>query len=345
MSRPTPVRDGFSAIGRLLSVYFAELAWRWSVGGAALGLGWLALYEYSQTLFVSRADLLLLSTRHPVLVGRALADIFRGSAPRLVAAAIILFFALAAFWSVAAALGRRETLRALLTRVAPNAVLSLRLRPLLGLNFLRVALLLTALVSFLGAAILAGFLSSAKAPHPGLVFLAFLPLAGFVWVVWSVLNWFLSLAALFVVRDGCSTFPALSAAVDFCRRRAGTVAAASFWFGLFHLIAFGAGTTLAMYPLSLASLLPGRATLLLLALVTLVYFAVADFLYVTRLAAYVAAVEWDRRPPEPALKPDPRSPTLRWEDDEPGFAQPALPAPSPEQDPPASFPGELLPQS
>jgi hypothetical protein len=337
VSRPTPVRDGFGAIGRQLSVYFAEIAWRWSFGGAALGLGWLALYEYSQTLFVSRADLLLLSTRHPVLVGRALADIFRGSGPRLVAVAIILPIALAVFWSMAAALGRRESLRALLARTAPEVVPSLRLRPLLGLSFLRVTLLLALLASLLGAGILAGFLSSAKAPHPGLVFLAFLPLAGFVALTWAILNWFLSLAALFVVRDGCATFSALSAAVDFCRRRTGMVAAASFWFGLFHLIAFGAGSTLAMYPLSLASLVPGRVTLLLLALVTLVYFAVVDFLYIARLAAYIAAVEWDRRPPEPApAGPAPAEPAPGWGDDEPLFALP----------PPSSFPGgEMLPQS
>ena len=64
-----------------------------------------------------------------------------------------------------------------------------------------------------------------------------------------------------------------------------------------HLVAFVIGMTVVAYPLALASLIPPGITLLLMGLVVLAYFAVADYLYLARLAAYLAVVEWDRSSP------------------------------------------------
>jgi hypothetical protein len=352
MTKPTPIRDGFSAAWRQPSIFFAELSWRWSFGAAALLLAFLALYEYLHTLYVSRGDLLLLRTNHPVLVSQALAHIFRGSGPRLVAATLVLVITLSLLWIIVAALGRAAVLRALLDRLAPDVAPAPRpFKPLLGLHFLRVALALAALVSVFGATILAGFLTSPKTPRPGLVFLAFLALAGCVLLAWSTVNWYLSLGALFAVRDGKDTFAALDAATDLCRRRSGTVSAVSFGFGILHLVAFFIGTTIVAFPLSLANLLPPSFTFALVAIVTLVYFALADWFYLARLAAYVSVVEWDRRPPEPEPEPQPMPPpTTRFEDDEPLFAiggREAAPEEPPSgSTPPLAFPGaEPLPQS
>jgi len=45
---------------------------------------------------------------------------------------------------------------------------------------------------------------------------------------------------------------------------------------------------------------PPGVTLILMGLVVLAYCAVADYLYVARLAGYLAVAEWDRSPlPEP----------------------------------------------
>ncbi len=351
MPKPTPIRDGFSAVWRQPSLFLAEIAWRWSFGGAVLSLSLLALYEYLQTVYVTRGDLLLLRTHYPALVAQALAHIFRGSGPRLVAATLVLVSAFALLWIVLGAIGRAAVLRALLARLAPDVTPEARpLKPLMGLNFLRVAVTLSAVVGVLGATILAGFLSSPKTPRPGLVFLAFLALAGAVFLAWSTVNWYLSLGALFAVRDGQDTFAALGMATDLCRRHSGTVAGISFGFGLMHLVAFVIGTTVVAYPLSLASLLPAGFTLTLVALVTLIYFAVADWFYLARLASYVSLVEWDRRPPEPEPEPQPEPPSApRLEDDEPLFAIPgyaATPETPLEPEPPLAFPGAgPLPQN
>ena len=324
MPRPTPVRDGFSAVWHQPSFYFAELAWRWSWGGAALFLGGLAFFEYLHTLPVTRLDLLLLRTGQPALAGQALAHIFHGSGARLVMATILMGLPLVALWVVLASMGRMVTLRGLLERFVPDKDISSRapmrpMRAMVALNFLRAALALAGVAALLGGMILAGFISTPKHPRPGLAFLAFLPLLALIWMLWSSVNWFLSLAATFVARDGQPAFAALSSAVDLCRRQACPIAAASFWFWLMHVVAFVAATTAVMFPLSLASLVPGKVTLILVGALTLAYFALVDYFYTARLAGYVALAEWDRNPP-PEPPPVVAASVQRFDDDEPLFA-------------------------
>jgi len=300
---PTPVRDGFRAIWRQPSVFFAEISWRWSWGGAALLLAGLALFEYLHTLIVTPTDLMLLKLKHPLAISRALADIFHGSGPRVVRTAIVLIPALALLWAMLGAVGRFVTLRALIARAMPDwRAEPGSIRALVGVHALRVALALAGFVSLLGAAVVASFVSTPKTPHAGLVLLIFVPLVILISMVWSSVNWFLSVAAVFVVRDGEDTFGSIAEAVDFCRRCGGKISAVGFWFGAMHLVAFVIGTTVVMYPLAIASLVPPAVTLVLMAAITLAYFAVADWLYVARLAGYLAVVEWDRTPlPEPEV--------------------------------------------
>jgi hypothetical protein len=306
MPSPTPIRDGFSTVWRQPSIFLAELSWRWSWGGAALLLFGLALFEYLQTLIVTPTDLILLRLKHPLAVSRALADIFQGSRPRVVRAAILLIPALALLWALLGALGRFATLRAIIARATPaRATPTIEpaphpIRAIFGLNFLRIALAFAGLVSLLGSAIVSSFVSTPKAAHLGLAFLLFIPLAILIATVWSSVNWFLSIAAVFAVRDGENTFGSIAAAVEFCRRCAGKTSSVGFWFGVMHLVVFVIGTTVVMYPLAVASLVPASITLILMGLVTLAYFAVADYLYLARLAGYVAVVEWDRSPDKDA---------------------------------------------
>ena len=327
MSSPTPVRDGFRTIWRQPSIFFAELSWRWSWGGAALILTALALFEYSQTLIVTKTDLLLLRLRHPLAVSRALADIFHGGGPRVVRAAIVLIPALAILWTLLGAVGRFGTLRAIVLRFVPELESKKgSIRALIGLHALRVALALAGLVSLLGAALVASFVSTPKTPHAGLAFLIFVPLVVLVSMVWSSVNWFLSVAAVFVVRDVVrdaeDTFGAIAATVDFCRRNTGKISSIGFWFGLMHFVIFIIGMTVVMYPLAIVTLVPASVTLALMASVILAYLALADWLYVARLAGYVALLEWSRSPAalaEAAASNLPAPPPIR-------FARPLSPA-------------------
>jgi hypothetical protein len=335
MPSPTPVRDGFRTLWGQPSIFLAEISWRWSWGGAALLLFALALFEYLHTLTVTPTDLMLLRLRHPLAVSRALLDIFQGSGPRVVRTAILLIPALALLWTLLGALGRFATLRALIAPGATDLKPTPRsLRALLGLNFLRVALALAALVSLLASGLVASFVSTPRAPHVGMAFLLFLPLAILMVTLWSTVNWFLSMAAVFVVRDGEDTFGSIAAAVECFRRCAGKISSTGFWFGAMRLVVFVIGTTVVMYPLSMASFLPPSVTLVLMGLVALAYCAVADFFYLARLAGYVSIVEWDHSPGRDAetaiplaQNPPPPAPThlpdvniSSGDDDEPLFS-------------------------
>jgi len=82
-----------------------------------------------------------------------------------------------------------------------------------------------------------------------------------------------------------------------------SVTAATTWFGLAHGLAFMAATSVVAVPLAFAGVLPAAVVLGGLLLVTLLYFAVADFLYIGRLSAYVSMMEVPEAP-KPELPAD-----------------------------------------
>jgi hypothetical protein len=300
MPRVSPTLEGFRASFRRPSITLAEIAWRWTVGAVSSALVFFWLIEFLDTLPVSRGDVTLLSTRQPLLVGRAIAHILHGSLNRAVLAGMLAALALLLLWIIAASVGRAATLRALLGNFRESSNVSLEaddpitlrlLRSLAGLNFLRAALTLSALLALLGAAILVNFASSDANPHPALVFVLFLPLAVLICTAWPALNWLLSLACIFAVRDGEDSLGALSGAVTFFRERSGPIFAVGTWTGLAHLVAFSIATTVVSLPLALIRVAPARLVFLGVILVTLAYFAIVDWLYMARLAGYVFIAE------------------------------------------------------
>jgi hypothetical protein len=315
MPRISPTLEGFRAAFRQPSLTLAEIAWRWTVGAVTWALLLFSLIEYLDTLPVTKGDAALLSTRQPLLVGRAIAHILRGSLNRVALAALFAAVALSSLWIVAASVGRAATVRALLdyfrkdvaSNVSTEAYKAIEPRPwgsLIGLHFLRAALAMAAILAFAGAAILVGFASPKANPQPGLVFILFLPLAGLICIVWSALNWVLSLAGIFAVRDDEDALDALSAAVAFSRERRGAVSAVSAWSGMAHLTALAGAFSLASLLLAFIHIAPVRLVIAGVILFALAYFAVADWLYMARLAGYVCIAEMpDARPP---LAPTPR---------------------------------------
>jgi len=299
MKSSSPTLEGFRVILRRPSFGLAEITWRWSFGVACCALLAFSFFEYLRTLAVTRGDLLLLRSRQPVLISHAIAHIFGGSGFRVVQTIIVLATSLAIGWIVVASLARAATIEALLGYFSePENLPAVSRRPgtsrlpsLFGLNFFRVAATLAATIGCFAALLLGGAVSPVGNPSPGSAFLVFLSVILLVWLVWSVMNWFLSLAAVFVVAEGRDTFGAIGSAVALCRNRAGSVLAAGTWFGLAHIAAFVLATSVVAFPLGLAGVLPAGIVLGGVILVTLIYLAIADYLYIGRLAAYVAILE------------------------------------------------------
>jgi hypothetical protein len=302
MSATSPTIEGFRVAFRRPSLTLAEIAWRWVPGFSAAALWLFYFIEYFNTLPVTHADLVLLSTRQPALIARAIGHVFHGSLNRAVLAAWVLAVGLSLLWSIAASLGRLATVGALLAYFqSTNADnLSTRtdsvgkprpIRALIQLNFLRLALVLAMLLSVGGAAILSSLLSTDSQPRPGLAFVLFVLLTAGICIAGWALNWWLSLAAVFVVRDGEDALGAFSRAVSFFRDRTAAVIAVSTWTGLAHCVAFSLAATAASVPLALIQVAPWRLVIAGIALVTLAYFAVVDWLYMARLAGYVCLTE------------------------------------------------------
>jgi hypothetical protein len=301
MFRVSPTAQAFRAAFKNPLLATAETLWRWSVGAAAAAVLLFGFVEYFSSLPVSRAELLFLRTKHPYLVSQAVAHILKGSLNRAVAAALLAALLLTLLWMIACALGRATTVRSLLAYFRENAPgsVSNTERPdgftnfiaLVRINFLRVTAIMAALIAMAGAAILAGIALPGSDPQPGLAFLAFLVLAAIILLMWWVLDWILSLASIFAVRDGEDALGSISAAVSFCRAHLAAVFAVSFWTGLAHLVAFVGATMVVSMPLGLAGALPWRLVALSVILITLGYFAVADWLYVVRLAGYICIAE------------------------------------------------------
>jgi hypothetical protein len=329
MSRISPTLEGFRAVFRRPLLTLAEITWRWAVGAAATALFFFGLFEYLSSLPVSRGEMLFLRSHQPYLVAKAILHILRGSLSRAVLSLLVATLLITLVWTVAGSLGRIATLRAMLeyfrSRLAHGlSAQNVRLEgtaatgatdqghlfsPLLFLHFLRAVLLLAAVLGFGGAIVLAGLVSPDAHPHPGLAFLAFVPIAGLVCVFWSALNWVLSLAAVFVVRDGDDWLAAIAAAMALFRRRKGAILAVSSWVGVAHLVAFIAATTVVSMPLGFIPLVPWRLAVLAMIFITLVYFAVADWLYMARLAGYVCITEMTDEMFAPLPPPIPVAPT------------------------------------
>jgi hypothetical protein len=305
MKRRSPTLEGFQVLFRWPALGLAEIAWRWSFSLAVVASLVFCAVQYLGTLPVTSAELFLLRTRHPALIAQALSRMFRGSAPRAVAAGIVLTVALTLGWIVLASVGRAASLRALFeyfrgkdASIEPSGVGSpsprsgaSRLAPLMGLNSLRAAVALATVVGTVGALVLAAASSSETDPSPGRALLIFYVLATLVGLAGMELNWLLSLAAVFAVGEGKHTFAALAAAVNLCRTQFGRLTSVGTAFGLVHVLVFVVASSVAGLPLGFAGVLPGSAVAGGLLAVTMLYFAIVDFLYAGRLASYVCIVE------------------------------------------------------
>jgi hypothetical protein len=317
MSRVSYTAEGFRAAFRRPSLTFAEVSWRWAVGATAAALWVFALLEYLDSLPVTDGQLLLLRTKQAFLVGPVIAHILRGSLSRAVPAGLFASLALCGFWIAASSIGRAVAVGDLLDyfadrgkvagTISREAFSRRPIRALVALNFLRAALALAAIFAFLGAAIVASFVSPASDPQPALGLVAFLPLAGLVGWAWWALNWLLSLASVFAARDGEDAIAAVSAAMALCRQRGGAVFAVSTWTGIAHVAIFAGAAIVVSVPLGMVAVVPWRLVVGGIVLVTLAYFVVADWLYVARLAGYVSILELPEILISPAPLPATRS--------------------------------------
>jgi hypothetical protein len=206
-------------------------------------------------------------------------------------------------WMAAASLGRWASLRTLLA--APRG----RFGTVFGLHFLRAAGALAAWIGYLGALLAAGLVASRDTQdHPGLFLLVFFVLTAVVGFFHGRLRWYLFLANILAVRDGCDAFAAIAAAFDAYRRKRARFLGLAAAMGAIRLGLLIAVSVVSLGPVAVLPESAWKPLLLLLVLITLAYFVVADFLFVVRLAAYIEILRDDPEPEVVAASTGPVEP-------------------------------------
>lgn len=314
MNSFSPIAAGFRVIFRRPAIALAEIAWRWSFAAAAFVLGATFLIEYLESLPVTPLERLLLASHQPVFISRALHRIFEGSRLRMTEAGIVLFVGLALGWIAVASLGRFAILDSLVEEfgIAPARARRGACASLVALNTLRFVVLLAAVIAAAGAALVAssGWAASNLRPAEAARLSGLLLFS--VAVSWIALNWLLSVAAIFPVAEQGTAFDGIASVLRLLEGRTGPLVLIGLLFGVLHVGLFLAATAIGISILVAAHPLAARVVVFLELVVIAAYSAVADFLYVSRLAAYIGLLRQEdvatsEKSPADGFGPDTRS--------------------------------------
>ena len=297
MSRPpNPITQGLSAVIRDPAILLVEILWRWS-------------FALLACLLVVGVGLTLLGPLH---MGRAWDSAWQSRDPQkmaqLIVAVVLLLgvkvimiatlgvpLAIALIWGILSVLGRFVTvkrLRAGLTSLGFGSIFALQLLRGFVAWFSFVLLL---------AAMIGEMLIATHGPKPDLLlyYLMMLPSVILISAFWLTVNWYLSLAAIFG-REDQSFRGALRQARQTIRQQRSDFAGTGFVFLLFRIVVLLIATAICGLTSGMVGSSP-QGYFVLLMIVSLAYLAVADFLYMARMAAYLALAAAHVDPAGPKL--------------------------------------------
>jgi hypothetical protein len=297
MSRPpNPITQGLRIVTRDPAIFLVEILWRWSFAVLAC-------------LLVVAIGLMLLGPLH---IGNHWDTAWRSRDPQrmsqvvlavllllgvkvIMTVAIAVPLAIALLWGILSALGRFVTVKRLRAGLT-----SVRFRSILALQFLR-GLVGWFSCILLFAATFGEALIASRGPKPDLLlyYLMMLPSVILISAFWLTLNWYLSLAAIFG-REEQSFRGAFRQARYAVRLQRSDFAGTGFVFILFRTVALLIATAICGLTSGMAGSSP-QGYFVLLMIVSLAYFAVADFLYMARMAAYLALAAAHVDPAGPKL--------------------------------------------
>ena len=271
--------EGIREIGRDPALLLIEIGWRWSFGAIALLIAGFSLFLVLDSISVDPRRLQALAALNPLQLAQTLADSFASASAVLWRVTLSVGLVLTAIWVLFSALGRYATL----TRSALTPGASLQV--CLIVSLLRAAVTLASIAAWFVAGLFAAMVGSATArtsmPNLGVMSiflsLAFLVLVG----VWSTFNWFLSLLPL---RAEPTWTQAFLSTVTFIRLQRDQLLEISIVSGILR-----GGFFLIAVLLSVAAgsvITNGRVLFADLLAISLLYFLIADFLYLARFIAF-----------------------------------------------------------
>jgi hypothetical protein len=284
VATPTPTRDGWRAITQTPSLILCEIAWRWTFGVALWAvLAYIALTSLGQVR-ITDTEIKLIRALDPYASSYVLLRVLNAIVPVVVQVFLYTLPALVVLWIAAATVGRAATLKALLGECARKV----RWSALVGVNLLRVAVLFAAVLAFAGTSILIGRMFRSEPELLGVAILLGLGVNLLILSAWSLLNWFLSLAPIFVMRDGAGTFGAFGSSLDLFRERSGAYMGAAIVLGLVRLVLITVVSVLSVVPLGMIGTSPTMAVIVAGVTLAVIYWALTDAVQIWRIAAYVS---------------------------------------------------------
>jgi hypothetical protein len=281
------LREGFREVFRDPALLLIELGWRWAFGIVAIfACVTLALIGTTGVRADPRA-LESMSRMNPWELAQAIATALAtavGAVLRISLAAILF---LSVCWTILSALGRRATL--LRPALAPGA----DLRGCFGIGALRTAVTLAALLAWIVAGfavgIAAAFTSSTTVQNFWLIASILIPVFLLLAVVWSAANWYLSLAPLF---PGDRWTESIADARKFVQAHRDEILEISIALGAMRVVVLIAALTLSFAISAVVTNL--RVVVADLVAISLLYFLIADFLNIAKLAAFARLRDAER---------------------------------------------------
>jgi len=269
----------------------AEITWRWIFGIALWAILYYSFREYFASVEISSAEYNLLRSLEPytwiAISARVVVAILTG----LQVIGPIIVPAIAILWVALATIGRAATVRALASAEPSTNWVSTTM-----LHLIRAVLVLVSVLAFFGCGILINGLVGDPSKSFGPTFLlASISLLAIA-VLWSVVNWFVSFAAIFTVRDHAGLFRSFREVADLYNGCSDSLYSSAFWFGLLRTVAIAIATILSLIPIARLGAVHPRVAIVFVVVISLGYFAIADGLNLWRLATYISLSE-----PEPVV--------------------------------------------
>jgi hypothetical protein len=281
MQPPNPIMQGLRSVWRDPATFLLEILWRWSFGIVALFIIFFAMAALLQPLHVTDKLLSAFRAQDAKTLGIIALSVVLRFGTTLAIALIGLALGLVLLWSFFAAPVRRIVVRRL------SSVSPLGFGAMLAVKWARAMVFFFA-VLLLMAAIIGGLYAATRGQQPDLFrfYMVCAPSTVLVLALWLVLNWQLSMAAIFG-RQGEGFRAALRAVRHTVRRQRSDFAGTAFIFLLLRLLALLAAVAVIGLTSSMMTTAPESYAALVVA-VALIYFVISDFLYVARIASYLA---------------------------------------------------------
>jgi hypothetical protein len=271
------LREGFREVLRDPALLLIEVAWRWAFGTICIVV--CAVLAIIATKNVSVSRFASISQMNPWESAQTIASFLVALGAALLRAGLFAAVFLAFCWIVLSALGRRATL------IRSGLGKGADLRGCFGIGTVRALLTLGAILAWVLAGLAAGAAAAVTTtnglPNLWLILLILVPALLVIAGTWSLANWYLSLAPLY--GEGSWT-QAVASVWKLTKLRRDEVLEISIATGVMRFVLFVAALMLS-FAVSAVITNP-RVFAWDFVAIALLYFLVADFLSIARLAAF-----------------------------------------------------------